>query len=171
MDTRLDKLVQDSESLVILPDRRKIKCLYTMHEMPYNYDVVSQYLSGSKYKTACVERLLEEHKDYIIDVSASSQHRNQLFCKITWRYINKNIDNLLRHLKGRRFQKGLISYQQCKENGEEFLPKSGMYKKSNFFRESPSARTDLENQTDEVMEIEDNQKPSECIPKKKQRMH
>ncbi|KAF5394748.1 hypothetical protein PHET_10372 [Paragonimus heterotremus] len=141
MDARLDELVHNTNSLVVLPDRRRIKCLYTMHEMPFNFEVVSQYLSCTKYGRACVDQLLEEHKDYIVDVSKSSEHPNQLFCELTWRYINKDVDHLICHLKGRKFQNALIRYNQCKAAGEDFIATSGKYKHPSYFNET-SAHAD-----------------------------
>ncbi|KAF6772567.1 hypothetical protein AHF37_08976 [Paragonimus kellicotti] len=139
LDARLNELVHNTDSLVVLPDRRRIKCLYTMHEMPFNFEVVSQYLSCTKYRRACVDHLLEEHRDYIVDVSKSSKHPNQLFCELTWRYINKDIDHLVCHLKGRKFQNALIRYNQCKAAGEDFIATSGKYKHPSCFIET-SAR-------------------------------
>ncbi|KAF8564382.1 hypothetical protein P879_07417 [Paragonimus westermani] len=143
MDARLDELVNSTVSLVVLPDRRRIKCLYTMHEMPFNFEVVSQYLSCTKYKRACVDQLLEEHKDYIVDVSKSSKHPNQLFCKLTWRYLNKEMDHLIRHLKGRKFQSALTKYNQCKATGEDFITTSGKYKHPSYFNEASARDADL----------------------------
>ncbi|TGZ46268.1 hypothetical protein CRM22_011113 [Opisthorchis felineus] len=136
MDSRLEELLQSSESLVILPDRNRIKCLYTGHEMPFDYDVISRYLSGVKFRRACANKLLENHKDYIVDVSSSKAHLNQLFCKLTWRYINKDVDHLIRHFRGRKFQQALGKYLQCKESGNEFAPTSGKYKNASYFKES-----------------------------------
>ncbi|KAF7232304.1 hypothetical protein EG68_11353 [Paragonimus skrjabini miyazakii] len=143
MDARLNELVHNTDSLVVLPDRRRIKCLYTMHEMPFNFEVVSQCLSCTKYRRACVDQLLEEHKDYIVDVSKSSKHPNQLFCELTWRYINKDVDHLLCHLKGRNFRNALMRYNQCKAAGEDFIATSSKYKHPSFFNET-SAHADAD---------------------------
>ncbi|KER27754.1 hypothetical protein T265_05244 [Opisthorchis viverrini] len=48
-----------------------IKCLYTGHEMPFDYDVISRYLCGVKFRRACANKLLENHKDYIVDCKES----------------------------------------------------------------------------------------------------
>ncbi|CAL8085425.1 unnamed protein product [Calicophoron daubneyi] len=135
MDPRLEELLKNNSSLIVIPEKQRIRCIYTMHEMPYDFELVSHHISCPKYKRAYVKHLLEEHSDYIVDVSSSIEHRNQLFCKLTWRYINKDPDHLLRHLHGRRFQKALIRYNQCKETGGVFVPNTGKFKNSSYFKD------------------------------------
>ncbi|CAH8498308.1 unnamed protein product [Dicrocoelium dendriticum] len=135
MDSRLEELIYSTESLAILPDKKRVKCLYTMHEMPYNFEIISQYLTCNKYRRAQANRLIEDHSEYIVDAGG-----NRLFCKLTWRYINRDPDQLLLHFKGRRFQQALLRYNKCKESGEEYVPVSGKFKCASYFKESCTYR-------------------------------
>merc|ERR1711862_280776 len=119
-----------NSSLVDVPETKRIKCLYTSHEMPYNAGVVKAYLSCSKFKRACVERLFDN--EYLVDVSSQPKHLNQVFCKLTWRYINKDADHIRKHMNGKQFQRALAAYKEAKSNNEEFVPFSGKYQMKYF---------------------------------------
>lgn len=55
--------------------------------------------------------------------------RHQLFCKLTLRHINKCPEHVLRHTQGRRYQRALRKYEECQEQGVEFVPACLLHKR------------------------------------------
>ncbi|XP_004714592.2 surfeit locus protein 2, partial [Echinops telfairi] len=52
----------------------------------------------------------------------STKNPHQLFCKLTLRHINKCPEHVLRHTRGRRYQRALHKYTECQQQGLEYVP-------------------------------------------------
>jgi len=49
-------------------------------------------------------------------------HERQLFCKLTWRHLNKEPHHVMKHIEGKRFQRAYVHWQECQTNGTEYVP-------------------------------------------------
>ncbi|KAL7980942.1 hypothetical protein Chor_002096, partial [Crotalus horridus] len=54
--------------------------------------------------------------------SSKPWNKNQLFCKLTLRHLNKIPEHVLRHVQGRRYQKALRRYEECQKEGLDYVP-------------------------------------------------
>ena len=48
--------------------------------------------------------------------------RNQYFCLLTLKHVNKQADHVQKHVEGKRFQKGYQYWLECQERGVKFVP-------------------------------------------------
>jgi len=65
--------------------------------------------------------LLEKFKEFL-ESSTKKNHERQLFCKLTWRHLNKEPHHIMKHIEGKRFQRAYVHWQECQTNGTEYVP-------------------------------------------------
>jgi len=64
---------------------------------------------------------LEKFKPFL-ELNQKKDHEHQLFCKLTWRHLNKEPHHVLRHIQGKRFQRAFKLWQECQANNTEYVP-------------------------------------------------
>ncbi|XP_077986254.1 surfeit locus protein 2-like [Glandiceps talaboti] len=109
--------------LEILPDKNKIKCSLTGHEMPCKLEILQKHTQGKKYLRLHKDKEFnyDRFKPHLLP-SNKKGHLNQLFCMLTLRHINKQPSHVERHLHGKRYKKALARYEECQKTGETFKP-------------------------------------------------
>ncbi|UJR25556.1 hypothetical protein I4U23_006901 [Adineta vaga] len=121
----VDSLLKTYPSLKRIPDKDRIKCSWTQHEMPARVDAIEKYIQGKKYQQILKKKfdydVLEKFKDFI-EPSTKKNHERQLFCKLTSRHLNKDPHHIMKHIEGKKFKRAYAQWQECQANGTEFLP-------------------------------------------------
>jgi len=121
----VDSLLNNYPSLKRVPDKDRIKCSWTQHEMPARVDVIEKYVQGKKYQQLLKKKFdnnsLEKFKEFL-ESSTKKNHEKQLFCKLTWRHLNKEPHHIMKHIEGKRFQRAYVNWQECQANGTEYVP-------------------------------------------------
>ncbi|CAF0898381.1 unnamed protein product [Adineta steineri] len=116
---------QSYPSLQHVPDKDRIRCNWTQHEMAARVDAIERYINGKKYQQLLKKKLdtdyLNKFKEFL-EPSTKRNHETQFFCKLTWRYLNKEPHHIMRHLEGKRFKRAYILWQKYQENGTEYIP-------------------------------------------------
>ncbi|CAL1535800.1 unnamed protein product [Lymnaea stagnalis] len=137
--TDVNKLLESHSSLIYIPDKNKIRCALTKHEMPATIEAVRTYVDGKKYKKARSEQTYnyDQHKPHIVP-SSKKKHTHELFCTLTLRHIGKAPQDVERHINGKRFKRALARWTKCKETGEKFTPRSGGRQKKTVNSDSDS---------------------------------
>ncbi|CAF1641347.1 unnamed protein product [Didymodactylos carnosus] len=106
----IELLLRSYPSLQYVPDKNRVKCTWTEHEMPARLSSIENYVKGKKYQQFLKKKLdndyLGKYKMFL-EPSHKKDHERQLFCKLTWRHLNKEPHHILRHLQGKRFQRAL----------------------------------------------------------------
>ncbi|KAK5621143.1 Surfeit locus protein 2 [Crenichthys baileyi] len=104
-----------------LTDGKKIKCTLNGHEIPCSLTELQDFIQGKKYKklSAAAEFNYSQYEPHIV---SSTKQPNRLFCKLTLRHLNRQPDHVLRHTSGKRFKKALSRYEECVQQGIEFVP-------------------------------------------------
>ncbi|XP_067341193.1 surfeit locus protein 2 [Channa argus] len=123
----MDELPADLRAFLLnhpflqLTDGKKIKCTLNGHEFPCNLTELQKFTEGKKYKklSATAEFSYSQYEPHIV---ASTKQPNQLFCKLTLRHLNRQPHHVLRHVNGKRFKKALSKYEECVQQGIEFVP-------------------------------------------------
>ncbi|XP_022356145.1 surfeit locus protein 2 isoform X1 [Enhydra lutris kenyoni] len=69
-----------------------------------------------------------------------SRARHQLFCRLTLRHINKSPEHVLRHTRGRRYQRALREYEKCQQQGVEYVPACLLHKRRRREDQTDGAR-------------------------------
>ncbi|CAF0917568.1 unnamed protein product [Adineta ricciae] len=114
----VDSLLNTYPSLKRLPDKDRIKCSWTQHEMPARVDAIEKYIQGKKYQQILKKKFdydtLEKFKDFI-EPSTKKNHERQLFCKLTSRHLNKDPHHIMKHVEGKKFKR---AYAQCRMSSE-----------------------------------------------------
>ncbi|XP_023666872.2 surfeit locus protein 2 [Paramormyrops kingsleyae] len=113
---------------LVVTEAKKIKCTLNGHEIPLNLTELQKFASGKKYEKLCA-RANFNYSEYEPHVVPSTKQPNQLFCKLTLRHIGRMPHHVLRHVNGKRYQRALRKYNECKEKGIEFVPASLQHKK------------------------------------------
>ncbi|CAF1097165.1 unnamed protein product [Adineta ricciae] len=120
----VDSLLNTYPSLKRLPDKDRIKCSWTQHEMPARVDAIEKYIQGKKYQQILKKKFdydtLEKFKDFI-EPSTKKNHERQLFCKLTSRHLNKDPHHIMKHVEGKKFKRAYAQWQECQANGTEFV--------------------------------------------------
>ncbi|KAM3727595.1 Surfeit locus protein [Dirofilaria immitis] len=84
-------------------DRQKLRCTLTGHEIPSRFDQLDHYIKTSKFVRAWrIHEIMKEYGKYFDDISP-----HEFGCKITMKILSKDPDDLLRHISGKKFKKGL----------------------------------------------------------------
>ncbi|EJD76402.1 hypothetical protein LOAG_16639 [Loa loa] len=93
-------------------ERQKLRCTLTGHEIPSNFDQLDQYVKTSKFVRAWkMHQIMKEYGEYFDDIGP-----HEFGCKITMKIISKDPDDLLRHINGKKFKKGLEKAPVIEEN-------------------------------------------------------
>ncbi|XP_077005196.1 surfeit locus protein 2 [Tamandua tetradactyla] len=122
--------LREHPALRLEPGASKVRCSLTGHELPCRLPELQVYTSGKKYQRlvrACPSFDYAELKPHIVP---STKHPHQMFCRLTLRHINKSPEHVLRHTQGRRFQRALRRYEECRKQGVEFVPACLLHKRS-----------------------------------------
>ncbi|XP_028918590.1 surfeit locus protein 2 isoform X2 [Ornithorhynchus anatinus] len=108
-----------------------VKCRLSGHEFPCRLAELQAYTSGHKYRrlTAAVDPGTFHYQQFHPHIVPSNKNTHQLFCKLTLRHINKLPEHVLRHVRGRRYQRALQRYEECQKQGVEFVPACLLQKK------------------------------------------
>ncbi|CAF3335953.1 unnamed protein product [Rotaria sp. Silwood1] len=121
----VDSLLKTYPSLKRIPDTDRIKCSWTQHEMPTRVDAIEKYVLGKKYQQLLKKNFdydsLEKYKEFL-EPSTKKNHEKQLFCKLTWRHLNKEPDHIIKHIEGKKFKRAYAQWQECQKNGTEYVP-------------------------------------------------
>ncbi|XP_026209580.1 surfeit locus protein 2 [Anabas testudineus] len=123
----MDELPTDLRAFLLnhpflqLTDGKKIKCTLNGHEFPCNLTELQKFTQGKKYEklSAAAEFNYSQYEPHIVP---STKQPKQLFCKLTLRHLNRQPHHVLRHVNGKRFKKALSKYEECVQQGIEFLP-------------------------------------------------
>ncbi|CAG9536825.1 unnamed protein product [Cercopithifilaria johnstoni] len=92
-------------------ERQKLRCTLTGHEIPSRFDQLDHYVKTSKFVRAWrMHQIMKEYGEYFDDIGP-----HEFGCKFTRKVIAKDPDDLLRHINGKRFKKGLE--KEGDENG------------------------------------------------------
>lgn len=125
MGSELDQLLGKYASLKCNEEKTKIICEWSGHEMPLSAEHVNSYVSGNKYKKLLTKNInqadLAKYKEFLV-ASTKSWGKNQFFCLLTLKHVNKQPDHVQKHVEGRRFQKSYQYWLECQEKGVKFVP-------------------------------------------------
>ncbi|KAM4876747.1 surfeit locus protein 2 [Thomomys bottae] len=109
-------------SLRLLTDTGRVRCSLTGHELPCSLAELQAYTRGRRYQRLARAAPAFDYAEFEPHIVPSTKHPHQLFCKLTLRHINKAPEHVLRHTRGRRYQKALRQYEECQEKGVEYVP-------------------------------------------------
>ncbi|XP_034047662.1 surfeit locus protein 2-like [Thalassophryne amazonica] len=104
-----------------LTDSKKIKCTLNGHEIPCKLDELQKFTQGKKYKKLRAEADFN-YSQYEPHVVASTKQPNRFFCKLTVKHLNRDPQDVLKHVNGKRYKKALSKYEECVQQGIEFVP-------------------------------------------------
>uniref|UniRef100_A0A8C5K6D8 Surfeit gene 2 n=1 Tax=Jaculus jaculus TaxID=51337 RepID=A0A8C5K6D8_JACJA len=116
-------------SLRLLPDTNRVRCSLTGHELPCRLPELQLYTRGKKYQRLVRASPAFDYAEFEPHILPSTKHPHQLFCKLTLRHINKSPEHVLRHTQGKRFQRALRKYEECKKQGVEYVPACLLHRK------------------------------------------
>ncbi|XP_041826482.1 surfeit locus protein 2 [Melanotaenia boesemani] len=116
---------------------KKIKCTLNGHEFPCNLAELQNFTQGKKYEklSAAAEFNYSQYEPHIVQ---STKQPNQLFCKLTLRHLNRQPHHVLRHINGKRFKKALSKYEECLQQGIDFVPDRLKQKRPKYTEEEIS---------------------------------
>ncbi|XP_006863891.1 PREDICTED: surfeit locus protein 2 [Chrysochloris asiatica] len=109
-------------TLRLQPGGARVTCSLTGHELPCRLPALQLYTRGRKYQRLVSAAPAFDYAEFEPHIVPSTKNPHQLFCKLTLRHINKCPEHVLRHTRGRRFQKALRQYKECQEQGVEYVP-------------------------------------------------
>ncbi|XP_064146671.1 surfeit locus protein 2 [Loxodonta africana] len=104
------------------PGGTKVTCTLTGHELPCRLPELQVYTRGKKYQRLVRAFPAFDYAEFEPHIVPSTKNPRQLFCKLTLRHINKCPEHVLRHTRGRRFQRALQKYEECQLHGVEYVP-------------------------------------------------
>uniref|UniRef100_A0A670YBI4 Surfeit 2 n=1 Tax=Pseudonaja textilis TaxID=8673 RepID=A0A670YBI4_PSETE len=126
------------ESVFIFPAFLfQVRCTLTGHELPCRLPELQAFTAGKRYLRLSKTSEVLDYSEYEPHIVPSTKNPNQLFCKLTLRHLNKIPEHVLRHVRGRRYQKALRRYEECQKEGLEYVPASLLHK-----RRRPRQETD-----------------------------
>ncbi|XP_067826098.1 surfeit locus protein 2 [Heptranchias perlo] len=102
-------------------DNNRVRCSLTGHELPCRLADLEAYTKGKRYQRLMTEQPFN-YGQFEPHIVPSTKNPKQLFCKLTVRHINKIPQHILRHVNGKRYQRALQKYEECKELGVPFVP-------------------------------------------------
>ncbi|KAK1334008.1 hypothetical protein QTO34_005007 [Cnephaeus nilssonii] len=121
--------LREHPSLRLQPGARKVKCALTGHELPCRLHELQVYTSGKKYRRRARASPAFAYDQFEPHIVPSTKNPHQLFCKLTLRHINRSPEHVLRHTRGRRYQKALCKYEECRKQGVEYVPACLLHKR------------------------------------------
>ena len=108
----------------ILPERNKVICILTNHELPCSASAIEKYIQGKRYQrlssklklqTKEVSPLYMKYKEFFVP---SKKNSSRLYCTLTKKEVNKLPHEIEKYVTGYKFQK---KYLLHKESGEPQL--------------------------------------------------
>jgi len=154
----IDSLLNIYPSLKRIPDKDRVKCSWTQHEMPARVDAIEKYIQGKKYQQLLKKNLdnnsLEKFQEFL-EPSTKKNHENQLFCKLTLKHLNKEPHHILKHVQGKKFQRAYVKWQECQSNGTEYVPGGRKKKKPTTAAKNPEDDDEYVDLSDDEIVIED----------------
>ncbi|XP_040819328.1 surfeit locus protein 2 [Ochotona curzoniae] len=114
--------LREHPSLRLLPGTHKVQCALTGHELPCRLPELQVYTRGKKYQRLARACPAFDYAEFEPHIVPSTKNPHQLFCRLTLRHLNKCPEHVLRHTRGRRFQRALREYEECQKQGKEFVP-------------------------------------------------
>ncbi|XP_028318702.1 surfeit locus protein 2 [Gouania willdenowi] len=164
----MDELAEDLRKLLLnhpflqLTDGKKIKCTLNGHEFPCNLEELQKFTQGKKYVklSSAAAFNYSQYKPHIVP---STKQPKQLFCKLTLRHLNRQPHHVLKHVNGKRYKKALAQYEECVQQGVEFVPARLKQKRPKNTREefSEGRSSHRANGTWEPSDSEDDKRDSE----------
>ncbi|KAM8804000.1 surfeit locus protein 2 [Rhynchonycteris naso] len=121
--------LREHPSLRLEPGARKVRCALTGHELPCRLPELQVYTSGKKYRRLVRADPAFDYAEFQPHILPSTKNPHQLFCKLTLRHINKSPEHVLRHIRGRRYQKALHKYEECQKQGVDYVPACLLHKR------------------------------------------
>ena len=97
----LGNLLQ-KHSYLKLQSNNKILCTLTNHEMSANYDVVSSYINGKKFKKS-IEWYQYDFSQFLPYIVEDKVNSKLMYCKLTKTNLNKIPNEIRKHMNGKRF--------------------------------------------------------------------
>uniref|UniRef100_A0A8C3WI58 Surfeit 2 n=1 Tax=Catagonus wagneri TaxID=51154 RepID=A0A8C3WI58_9CETA len=121
--------LREHPSLRLEPGALKVRCALTGHELPCRLPELQVYTRGKKYRRLVRTSPAFDYAEFEPHIVPSTKNPHQLFCKLTLRHINKSPEHVLRHTRGRRYQRALRKYEECQQQGVEFVPACLLHKR------------------------------------------
>ncbi|XP_069027969.1 surfeit locus protein 2 [Embiotoca jacksoni] len=117
-----------------LTDGKKVRCTLNGHEFPCSLVELQKFTQAKKYEklSAAAEFSYSQYEPHVVP---STKQPNQLFCKLTLRHLNRQPHHVLRHVSGKRFKKALSKYEECVQQGIDFVPARLKQKRPKDIRE------------------------------------
>eukprot|EP01130_Rhizamoeba_saxonica_P004235 TRINITY_DN1738_c0_g1_i2.p1 TRINITY_DN1738_c0_g1~~TRINITY_DN1738_c0_g1_i2.p1 ORF type:complete len:373 (-),score=85.43 TRINITY_DN1738_c0_g1_i2:124-1110(-) len=108
MDEWVQDLIQNNDDFK-LGQYNKIRCISTGHDLVAKKEVIEKYMNGPSYTyRRDYNKDFSEYEPYI----TSDRHNNKLlFCRVTKTKLNKNIQVVERHIKGRKYTNLLEAFK------------------------------------------------------------
>ncbi|XP_036039229.1 surfeit locus protein 2 [Onychomys torridus] len=125
----LRAFLRQHPSLRLLPNTHKVRCSLTGHELPCRLSELQVYTRGKKYQRLSRASSEFDYTAFEPHIVPSTKNPYQLFCKLTLRHINKSPEHVLRHTRGRRYQRALQQYEECQKQGVEYVPACLLHKR------------------------------------------
>ena len=110
----LASLLQEQRDILTLLPNNKVRCSVTGHEMKPDLKIITAHLNGKKFMKTKARKGddLSKFAPYIIpDV----ENEKKMFCKLTGFSLNPRADEIERHMKGKKFQRLKIEYDEIEE--------------------------------------------------------
>ncbi|XP_026542492.1 surfeit locus protein 2 [Notechis scutatus] len=136
LSSELQRFLQRHPSLRVLPPGKKVRCTLTGHELPCRLPELQAFTAGKRYLRLSKTSEVLDYSEYEPHIVPSTKNPNQLFCKLTLRHLNKIPEHVLRHVRGRRYQKALRRYEECQKEGLEYVPASLLHKRRRLRQET-----------------------------------
>uniref|UniRef100_A0A8C3JFY1 Surfeit 2 n=1 Tax=Calidris pygmaea TaxID=425635 RepID=A0A8C3JFY1_9CHAR len=124
-----ERLFLRQHPLLSLVEPGKVRCRLTGHEMPCRLLELQAYTNGKRYQRLIKTAREFDYGKFEPHIVPSTKNLHQLFCKLTLRHINKFPEHVLRHVRGKRYQKALKTYEECQKEGVEYVPACLRHKK------------------------------------------
>ncbi|KAM9207338.1 surfeit locus protein 2 [Dugong dugon] len=120
--TDVRSFLRQHPGLRLEPGGAKVTCTLTGHELPCRLSELQVYTRGKKYQRLVRAVPAFDYAEFEPHIVPSTKNPRQMFCKLTLRHINKCPEHVLRHTRGRRFQRALQKYEECQKQGVEYVP-------------------------------------------------
>ncbi|KAE8582496.1 hypothetical protein XENTR_v10020137 [Xenopus tropicalis] len=118
-DVRL--FLQQHPSLQLIA-ANKVRCTLTGHELICRLPELQSFTRGKKYQRLTTASSSFDFSSFEPHIVPSTKNPKQLFCKLTLRHINRIPEHIQRHVQGKRYTRALKKYEECKQQGVEFVP-------------------------------------------------
>ena len=116
----LATLLKERKDVISLLASNKVKCSITGHEMPPDAAVVTAHLNGKKFKKAMARRG-DDMSMYLPYIVPDVENEKKMFCKLTAFSLNPIAAEIERHMKGKKFQRLKLEYDEKEEKKEQKL--------------------------------------------------